>query len=124
MVACMSVSKRLKEVLKYKSLKIKEFSIITNIPYSSCQSYLSGTREPGMEVLTAIHLQLYVNINWLLTGQGEMFIGNQVTEQALNPQETALLEDYRESNEQGKEAIEKTAKALSTISALANRKVA
>lgn len=40
-----------------------------------------------------------------------MFIGGSSTNH-LTQQEQALLEDYRESNEQGKEAIEKTASAL------------
>lgn len=113
---------RLRAVLEFKNLKIKEFSDLTGIPYSSCQSYLNGTRDPGMEVLTTICLQLYVNLNWLLTGQGEMFIST--TESTLSRQEQKLLEDYRESNEQGKEAIEKTAKALSAVATLTGGKVA
>lgn len=107
----MSLSERLNAVLKDKSLKVTDFSKITGIPYSTCQSYLKGTREPGTEMLTAISLQLYVNLNWLLTGRGEMFIGSGGGE-SLTPSEQTLLEDYRESNEQGKEAIEKTASAL------------
>ena len=111
----MSFPERLKAVLKHKGLKIKTFSELTEIPYSTCQSYLSGTREPGMEGLTTICLRLYVNLNWLLTGEGEMFIGGSSTNH-LTQQEQALLEDYRESNEQGKEAIEKTASALAAKS--------
>lgn len=119
----MSFSERLKAVLKAKNLKIRAFSDLTGIPYSTCQSYLNGTREPGMEVLTTIYLQLYVNINWLLTGQGEMFIGG-MPENALTKQEQILLSDYRESSEQGKEAIEKNASALAEAKALADSKVA
>lgn len=119
----MSFSERLKAVLKAKNLKIKAFSDLTGIPYSTCQSYLNGTREPGMEVLTTIYLQLYVNINWLLTGQGEMFIGG-TPESTLTQKEQTLLEDYRESNEQGKAAIEEAASALAATAALTARQVA
>ena len=42
----------------------------------------------------------------------------------LTESETALFEDYRESNEQGKETIEKTASALAATAALTTRKVA
>ena len=119
----MNFSTRLRAVLDNKGLKIKAFSDLTGIPYSTCQSYLSGTRDPGMEVLTIICLQLYVNLNWLLTGQGEMFIGG-TSENTLTQQEQTLLSDYRESSEQGKEAIEKTASALAEAKALADRQVA
>ncbi|EHO45838.1 hypothetical protein [Haemophilus sp. oral taxon 851] len=42
----------------------------------------------------------------------------------LTESETALLEDYRESNKQDKEAIEKTASTLAATVALTARKVA
>lgn len=42
----------------------------------------------------------------------------------LTESEIALLEDYRESNKQDKEAIEKTASALAATVALTARKVA
>ncbi|MDG6255726.1 XRE family transcriptional regulator, partial [Glaesserella parasuis] len=61
--------------------------------------------------------------NWLLTGQGEMFIGG-TPESPLTQKEQTLLEDYRESNEQGKEAIEQAAKGLAKAAALTARQVA
>ncbi|WP_233419225.1 XRE family transcriptional regulator [Aggregatibacter actinomycetemcomitans] len=82
---------------------------------------MRGDREPNSEAYLKF-AQLGININWLLTGEGEMFIGG-TPESVLTKQEQTLLEDYRESNEQGKEAIEKTAKALSAVAALENRKV-
>ncbi len=119
----MSKNIRLRLIIEHFGGNATKFSEQSGITYRSLQNYLRNEREPNSEAYLKL-AQMGININWLLTGQGEMFIGNQVTEQALNPQETALLEDYRESNEQGKEAIEKTAKALSTVSALANSKVA
>ncbi|VEI45174.1 Uncharacterised protein [Actinobacillus equuli] len=52
-----------------------------------------------------------------------MFIGT-IPQNNLTKQEQTLLDDYRESNEQGKEAIEKTAKALAFTQSLAAREVA
>ena len=109
----MSVSQRLRDILKIKSMKIKEFSELTGIPYSSSQSYLNGTRDPGMDALTVICLQLYVNINWLLTGQGEMFIGDPSNAMvAQNSREEALLDNYRHSDSEGRQAVEITASAF------------
>lgn len=106
----MNFSTRLRAVLDSKRMKIKAFSDLTGIPYSTCQSYLSGTREPGMEVLTIICLQLYVNLNWLLTGQGEMFINNNA--ELLTKEEAGLIDDFRHMNEQGKAAVTTSARAM------------
>ncbi|MFZ7223446.1 helix-turn-helix domain-containing protein [Avibacterium avium] len=119
----MELKDRLRASFDAKSLKIVQVSEITGISYSTLQNYLRGVREPNVENLSKLSIHLNINLSWLLTGQGEMFIGGSSTNN-LTQQEQALLEDYRESNEQGKEAIEKTASALATATALANLKVA
>ena len=65
--------------------------------------YERGTALPGSEVLFSL-AEIGVDIGFLFSGER--------LESDLTQQEQALLEDYRESNEQGKEAIEKTASAL------------
>ena len=107
----MELKDRLRASFDAKSLKIVHVSEITGISYSTLQNYLRGVREPNVENLSKLSVHLNINLSWLLTGQGEMFIGGSSTNH-LTQQEQALLEDYRESNEQGKEAIEKTASAL------------
>lgn len=107
----MELKDRLRASFYAKSLKIVHVSEITGISYSTLQNYLRGVREPNVENLSKLSVHLNINLSWLLTGQGEMFIGGSSTNH-LTQQEQALLEDYRESNEQGKEAIEKTASAL------------
>ena len=107
----MELKDRLRASFDAKSLKIVHVSEITGISYSTLQNYLRGVRDPNVENLSKLSVHLNINLSWLLTGQGEMFIGGSSTNH-LTQQEQALLEDYRESNEQGKEAIEKTASAL------------
>ena len=107
----MELKDRLRASFDAKSLKIVHVSEITGISYSTLQNYLRGVREPNVENLSRLSVHLNITLSWLLTGQGEMFIGGSSTNH-LTQQEQALLEDYRESNEQGKEAIEKTASAL------------
>ena len=107
----MELKDRLRASFDAKSLKIVHVSEITGISYSTLQNYLRGVRDPNVENLSNLSVHLNINLSWLLTGQGEMFIGGSSTNH-LTQQEQALLEDYRESNEQGKEAIEKTASAL------------
>ena len=76
--------------------------------------YERGVALAGSEVLFSLS-EIGVDIGFLFSG---------VRSVPLTETETALLEDYRESNEQGKEAIEKTASALAEAAALTARKVA
>lgn len=106
----MSINNRVCLIIEQLGGSITKFSERSGINYRSVQNYMRGDREPNSEAYLKF-AQLGININWLLTGEGEMFIGGSSTNY-LTQQEQALLEDYRESNEQGKEAIEKTASAL------------
>lgn len=117
----MSINSRVCLIIEQFGGGITKFSERSGINYRSVQNYMRGDREPNSEAYLKF-AQLGININWLLTGEGEMFIST--TESTLSRQEQKLLEDYRESNEQGKEAIEKTAKALSAVATLTGGKVA
>lgn len=106
----MSINNRVCLIIEQLGGSITKFSERSGINYRSVQNYMRGDREPNSEAYLKF-AQLGININWLLTGEGEMFVGGSSINH-LTQQEQALLEDYRESNEQGKEAIEKTASAL------------
>ncbi len=109
----MCISDRLKKAIEAKGLKLKTFQEVTQLPYRSAQSYLNGSREPGAEALTVICTKLCININWLLTGQGEMFIGDPSNAMvAQNSREEALLDNYRHSDSEGRQAVEITASAF------------
>lgn len=69
----MDISERLKVLIDSLGLNLKDFSRKTGIPYPTLQHYLSGRSEPGAENLQKIVIQFDVNLNWLLTGEGEMF---------------------------------------------------
>ncbi|RDE71933.1 XRE family transcriptional regulator [Haemophilus sputorum] len=68
----MSISERLKQIIESKKLNIKEFSELSGIPYRSVQNYLRNEREPNVEALMKLHTQLGINLNWLVSGNGEM----------------------------------------------------
>ncbi|MBN6077268.1 helix-turn-helix domain-containing protein [Aggregatibacter actinomycetemcomitans] len=85
-----------------------------NISREMWGKYERGIALAGSEVLFSL-ASLGVDIGYL-------FSGEKVSSNLTKAEET-LIEDYRESNEQGKEAIEKTARALSEVAALENRKV-
>ncbi len=61
-------------MIEYLGLNLREFSRKTGIPYPTLQHYLSGRSEPGTENLQKIVIKFDINLNWLLTGEGEMFL--------------------------------------------------
>ena len=69
-----SVADRLKKLIEILGINLKEFSARTGIPYRTLQAYLKGEIIPGGENLQKIAAVFCVNLNWLLTGEGEMFI--------------------------------------------------
>ncbi len=66
--------KRLKELQKALGISIKEFAQKSGISYTTMQSYLLNTRRPSAEKIKQIAKAFNVNSDWLLTGQGSMFI--------------------------------------------------
>ncbi|MDD2462798.1 MAG: helix-turn-helix transcriptional regulator [Desulfobulbus sp.] len=67
------MDERLKAVRLDKGLSQREISDVLGIGLRSWQQYELGTSIPGGKVLEALHLKLKVNINWLLSGSGQMY---------------------------------------------------
>ena len=61
--------KLLRQNLKMSQSKIAE---VLDIGLRSWQQYETGTNTPGGSVLEALHKKLGVNLNWLISNQGEM----------------------------------------------------
>jgi len=92
-------SQRLKFLIELLKVNIKEFSAKTGIPYRTVQSYLLGERQPNYENLQKIATHLSVNINWLLTGEGEVFSGKcTVTSDSIEEKILLLLKDMDEES--------------------------
>ncbi|PJG82398.1 helix-turn-helix domain-containing protein [Caviibacterium pharyngocola] len=108
----MRISERLKLVCEHKNWKIKEFAELTGLPYRTMQGYIGGEREPNAEGMTAI-AKVGVNLNWLVSGEGEMF---KETEQQtdLNQTEIELLNHYRAMSNELQKAVEISFKAINT----------
>lgn len=107
----MCISERLKQVCEVKNWKIKDFSEQTGIAYRTLQGYIGGEREPNAEGMTGI-AKAGVNLNWLVSGKGEMF---QYVDQeiAISEQEEKLLTNYRSMPENLKDAFSISFKEIS-----------
>ncbi|HIE02638.1 MAG TPA: XRE family transcriptional regulator [Thiotrichaceae bacterium] len=69
----MNINERLKKVILLKNKSLKDFSEYSKIPYITLQQYLSGKRKPPIDFLIKIKTHSNISIDWLLTGQGEMY---------------------------------------------------
>ncbi|WP_386691529.1 MULTISPECIES: helix-turn-helix domain-containing protein [unclassified Lonepinella] len=108
----MSIKERLRVLIETQNTSVKRFAELADIPLRSIHNYLSGEREPSAEVLIKIANITNVNLNWLLLDKGEMFIDNEL-ERELTKNELNLLEQFRTTNNLGKEIISET---ITTIS--------
>lgn len=71
----MCISERLRQVCEAKNWKITDFAEQAGIAYRTMQGYIGGEREPNAEGMSGI-AKAGVNLNWLVSGEGEMFTNN------------------------------------------------
>lgn len=107
----MCIVKRLNHLIEVSNMTIKAFSDQTEIPYRSVQSYLRAERELSIDAAIKIANTLGVSLNWLILGQGEMFI-NLMGESTINADELSLLEKYRATTQSGKRIIQSTCNVI------------
>ena len=89
-----TIKKRLKYVIELLSEgKHTVFAKKCGIPPGSFQAYINGERVPPSEHLIKIVTIYGININWLLVGEGEPFIGMKTQEEKATPRGEARAID-------------------------------
>lgn len=73
----MTIGKRVKELKNALSMTSSELAEKLNIPVRTIGSYERDEATPGAKFLAALVDDLNVNVNWLLTGRGSMFISKK-----------------------------------------------
>ena len=68
------VGKRLKEVRINKGLTQVAIANVLSVSQTNYNRYEKGVVEPNIQFLQSFSREFNVNLNWLLTGQGEMFL--------------------------------------------------
>ena len=107
----MCISERLRQVCEAKNWKITDFADRAGIAYRTMQGYIGGEREPNAEGMSGI-AKAGVNLNWLVSGEGEMF-QNLTQENTMSEQEEKLITDYRTMPENLKNAFSISFKEIS-----------
>jgi len=69
----MSIGERLRKTIKNANMKMTDFSKKTGIPYRTIQEYVANRNTPGGESLIKICTELCISMDWLMTGQGEIY---------------------------------------------------
>ncbi|WP_165773150.1 helix-turn-helix domain-containing protein [Conservatibacter flavescens] len=100
----MNINQRLKEAINSQNMTIKAFSELVDIPYRSLQNYLREERDPNVDALSKICGKANVNLNWLLTGKGDMFV-SKIENAALTSYEVDLIENFRKCDDKSQAAI-------------------
>lgn len=73
----MDIGKRVKELKKNLKITSRELAEAIDIPVRTIGSYERNEALPGPKFLNALFEKYHVNINWLITGKGEMFTSSK-----------------------------------------------
>lgn len=79
------ISTRIKKVRQIKALNKKEFMQKLNISRTLITALEQGKVYPASGFLVGMFRHFAVNINWLLTGKGDIFITNPLNIDAISP---------------------------------------
>lgn len=80
-------SSRLKELIQKLGIEKKDLAQAGEIAPQTLTGYLDGTSQPKQEVLAKWFQAFKVNLNWLVTGYGEVFIDSPLSSQTTVPEE-------------------------------------
>ena len=67
---------RIKNIRELLGLKQTEFAKKLDVPNSTIHKYENGVVEPSSKFLSKIAKKFNINMNWLLTGEGQMFLND------------------------------------------------
>ncbi|NPV38325.1 MAG: helix-turn-helix transcriptional regulator [Brevinematales bacterium] len=110
------VGVRLEELRKQLNMTQQEFAKELNIPQRTYSNYENETNKIPPEILQLISSKFHVNLHWLLTGEGEMYLKpwklgetklgegylqgeSQKSLPPLTIEETRLLEEIKKDEE-------------------------
>ena len=70
----MTLTQRLKQIRLEKSLTVEQLALLIGIPGRTISSYERGEHVPPASYLALLNEHLQVNLNYLLSGKGSLFL--------------------------------------------------
>jgi len=101
----MEIFERLKLVLIEKNLRPADLAHILKKSQGNIASILKGNVKPSSDFLTLLQEKLDININWILSGDGEMSLYNPPTEEELLEKRRIAAEKWGVSEEEADELL-------------------
>ena len=86
----MTIARRIKEIKLVLHLTSIELANKLDIPVRTIGSYERAEAQPSPKFLAALYEQLNIDVNWLLSGKGNMFLDRKV---AISLGATANIQD-------------------------------
>ena len=71
-----TVIERIEKVCKEFNISITELSKRINMPQTTVNSYMNGSRKMSYEFAESVITTFGLNANWIVTGNGQMFFNN------------------------------------------------
>ena len=103
----MSVGERLKQFRKVKNLSQRDIATTCNTTQVVISRYEQNLRFPSIKFISNLNKIYRLDINWLLTGRGSMFLDNGTKMKADVPMFTRKFTDDEHSGLSDREYIEK-----------------
>jgi transcriptional regulator with XRE-family HTH domain len=72
----MLLQQRLKQIRSEKSLTVEQMALLIGVPGRTISSYERGEHVPSAVYLALLNEHLQVNLNYLLSGKGSLFLSN------------------------------------------------
>ncbi|OHD54494.1 MAG: hypothetical protein A2Y33_04830 [Spirochaetes bacterium GWF1_51_8] len=85
----MNVKERFRKIRKKLGLKQADLGQILKLSQDAISAIETGRNKPTLEVLTVLYNNYEVNIEWLLTGNGKMFM-NGIDEDVIEKKQVAV----------------------------------
>ena len=115
----MSFGQRLKEFRKVKKITQEELATLLKIATPNISDYENGKTTPSIQSLQIIGNTYNLNLDWLLKGQGSMFIGENKDKKKFFARydEDAMNADIQRNNEKLMQKILKLEKEIAELEA-------
>jgi len=92
-------SENLKKIRLELKISAQKFADSLNVSRGSIVQYETGKRKPSYEFIEALHNLYNVNLNWFVSGQGEMFNKQQKASAGMTPEEVkSIVASYLKDN--------------------------